>query len=92
MRKIVQRTRRFEKRFKKLVPKLQKKFISKLKLFLEDEFHPSLDTHRLKGKKRDEMAFSLTNDVRAIYKKKTDKREEVIIFTFVDVGTHNVVY
>jgi mRNA-degrading endonuclease YafQ of YafQ-DinJ toxin-antitoxin module len=92
MKKIVQRTRRFEKRFKKLVPKLQKKFITKLKFFLDDEFHPSLDTHKLKGKKKGEMAFSLTGDVRAIYRKEMVKGEEVIAFTFIDVGTHNVVY
>lgn len=92
MRKIVQRTRRFEKHFKKLAPKLQKKFISKLKLFLDDEFHPGLDTHKLKGKKKNELAFSLTDDIRAVYRKELIKSEELIIFTFIDVGTHNVVY
>lgn len=92
MKKVVQRTRRFEKRFKKLTPKLQRNFIRKIDLFLENEFHPSLDTHKLKGKKKGEMAFSLTNDVRAIYIKKVFNNKEVLIFTFIDVGTHNVVY
>lgn len=92
MNKRVQRTRRFEKRFKKLMPKIQKKFIVKLKVFLEDEFHSCLDTHKLKGKKKGEMAFSLTDDVRVVYKKEIIKGEELIIFTFIDVGGHNTVY
>lgn len=92
MKKIVQRTRRFEKRFKKLNSKLQRKFIAKLTLFLDDEYHPSLDTHELKGNRKGDFAFSLTGDVRAVYQKKSAQGKSFIVFTFIDVGTHNVVY
>ena len=92
MKKIIQRTKRFEKSFVQLTSKLKNKFIKKLGFFIEDEFHPSLDTHRLKGKQKDKWAFSLTDDIRAIYVKKLKNKKTIIIFTFVEIGTHNKVY
>ena len=91
MKKIVQRTRRFEKMFAKLTQKLQQKFIHQLECFLEDEFHPRLDTHRLKGKQKNEWSFSLSEDYRAIYTKQIKNGNTLIVFTFIRVGTHNVV-
>lgn len=92
MKKIIQRTKGFEKSFSKLVSRVQKLFIKKLALFIDDEHSPSLKTHKLKGKLRDQHAFSVTNDIRAIYKKISIKNQEVIIFTFIDIGGHNKVY
>lgn len=92
MKKIIQRTRRFEKSFGKLNVKTQKLFIKKLGIFIDYEYAPSLRTHQLKGKRRNEYAFSVTNDIRAIYEKHSRKGKEVLIFTFVDIGGHNKVY
>jgi mRNA-degrading endonuclease YafQ of YafQ-DinJ toxin-antitoxin module len=92
MKKIIQRTRRFEKSFAKLSSKVQRKFIEKLEIFLENEHHSSLKTHRLKGKKKEKYAFSITDDIRAIYNKNKQNDKIIIIFTFVDIGTHNQVY
>jgi mRNA-degrading endonuclease YafQ of YafQ-DinJ toxin-antitoxin module len=92
MKKIIQRTRRFEKHFKKLVPKTQLLFIKRLKWFIEDEYHHSLDTHRLKGKRKYELAFSVTDDIRAIYVKEERGNKTIIVFTFIDIGSHNKVY
>ena len=92
MKKIIQRTRRFEKSFGKLNVKTQKLFIKKLGIFIEDERSPSLMTHRLKGKRANEHSFSVTDDIRAIYEKRQFKGRELIVFTFVDIGGHNRVY
>lgn len=92
MKKIIQRTRRFEKSFLKLNKKTQELFISKLKIFIDNEYFPSLRTHALKGKHENEYAFSITADVRAIYEKTTIKKEEILIFKFIDIGGHNKVY
>ncbi len=92
MKKIIQRTRRFEKSFDKLNVKTQKLFIKKLGIFIDDEYSPSIRTHKLKGKRRNEFAFSITDDIRAIYEKRLDKGREILIFTFVDIGGHNKVY
>jgi len=92
MKKIIQRTRKFEKSFVKLNRKTQKLFIKKLSLFIDDEYAPSLRTHKLKGKRKNEYAFSVTDDTRAIYEKTVKKQKEILIFKFVDIGTHSKVY
>lgn len=92
MKKIIQRTKRFEKMFVKLSKKLQNKFLEKLELFIDDEFNTSLDTHQLKGKQMNEWSFSLTGDYRVIYTKKVTEKRTLIVFTLIRVGTHNTVY
>ena len=92
MKKIIQRTRRFEKSFGKLNVKTQKLFIKKLGIFIDDEYASSLRTHELKGKRKNEYAFSITDDIRAIYEKQSSKGKEILIFKFADIGGHNKVY
>ncbi len=92
MNKIIQRTRRFEKSFGKLNVKTQKLFIKKLRIFINDEYQSSLRTHKLKGKRKNEYAFAVTDDIRAIYEKRIQKGKEILVFTFVDIGGHNRVY
>jgi mRNA-degrading endonuclease YafQ of YafQ-DinJ toxin-antitoxin module len=92
MKKIIQRTRRFEKSFSKLNLKTQKLFIKKLGIFIDDEYCLSLRTHQLKGKRKKEYAFSITDDIRAVYERRMDKNKEILIFTFIDIGGHNRVY
>ncbi len=92
MKKIIQRTRRFEKSFGKLNVKTQKIFIKKLGIFIDDEYASSLKTHKLKGKRKDGFAFSVTDDIRAIYGRRTQKGKVILIFTFLDIGGHNKVY
>ncbi len=92
MKKIIQRTRRFEKSFGKLNVKTQKLFIKKLGIFIDDEHSSSLRTHKLKGKRKNEYAFSVTDDIRAIYEKRVRKGKEILVFTFVDIGGHSKVY
>ena len=92
MKKIVQRTKGFEKAFVRLQKKLRTKFIKQLELFLDDEFHPLLKTHELKGTRKDAWSFSVTNDIRAIYRKEIVNERTIMIFTFIDIGSHGKVY
>ena len=92
MQKIVRRTRGFEKAFLKLQKKLRDKFIKQLELFLEDEFDPKLKTHQLKGERKGEWSFSVAHDVRAIYHREITNGKTVIVFTFIDIGSHSRVY
>ena len=92
MKKIIQRTRRFEKSFGKLNVKTQKLFIKKLGTFIDDEHSLSLRTHQLQGKRKKEYAFSVTDDIRAIYEKHSQGGKEILVFIFVDIGGHNKVY
>lgn len=92
MKKIIQRTRRFEKSFCKLNLNTKRLFIKKLDIFIDNEFDPSLRTHKLKGRRKNEYAFSVTYDIRAVYEKTVFKKEEIFIFKFVDIGGHNKVY
>lgn len=92
MKKIVQRTKGFEKAFLKLQTKWRNKFVKQLELFLADEFHPLLKTHELKGDRRGDWSFSVANDIRAIYRKEITDGKTVIIFRFIDIGSHSKVY
>jgi len=92
MKKIVQRTKGFEKTFLKLQKKWRNKFIKQLDLFLDDEFHPLLRTHELQGERKGEWSFSVAHDIRAIYRKKIVNDRTIIVFTFVDIGSHSKVY
>lgn len=91
MRKVIQRTRKFEKSFSKLPRKIREKFVTKLKIFIEDEHAAVLKTHRLEGTMKMYYAFSVTGNVRAIYRKETLDNKAVFVFTFVDIGRHSEV-
>lgn len=92
MRKIVQRTKGFDKAFLRLQFQWKKKFIKQLELFLENEFHPLLKTHTLKGTRENDWSFSVSHDIRAIYRKEITNNKTTTIFTFIDIGPHSRVY
>jgi mRNA-degrading endonuclease YafQ of YafQ-DinJ toxin-antitoxin module len=92
MKKLIQRTKGFEKSFAKLNVKTQKLFIKKFNIFIEDEYASSLKTHQLKGERKNEYSFSITGDIRAIYEKSSNGEKETLIFKFIDIGGHNEVY
>lgn len=75
----------FEKR---ILPdtKLVAKFNKRLDLFLKDSKHPSLVDHKLTGQMKDYHAFSVTGDIRVVYKV---EGETVRLY---DIGSHNQVY
>lgn len=67
-------------------PKLDSKFQERLELFVKDSSNPLLKDHQLIGDKSDYRAFSLTGDIRVVYKKSED---QILLH---DIGTHNQVY
>jgi addiction module RelE/StbE family toxin len=62
------------------------KFKEKIKLLENDPNNPSLKSHNLSGSKKGFRSFSLTGDMRVVYK------IEGRTIRLYDVGTHNQVY
>ncbi len=77
----------FEKQYKKLGEKEQKKVQERLIIFLKDPFNSLLNNHTLKGKYVDYRSINITGDLRAIYKF-IDENECI----FVAVDTHSNLY
>ena len=79
----------FRKHFKKRIAphkNLTSRFYQRLNLLLKDSNHSSLKRHQLKGKKRYYWSFSVTGDIRVIY-----RIERKTLFLY-DIGTHSQVY
>ena len=81
---------KFKKAYQKRIkpnPKLIRQTSKRIKLFQENPDHPLLKDHALKGSKLGLRAFSVTGDIRIIYKFKSANTA-----IFLDIGTHNQVY
>lgn len=79
----------FLKHFKKRIApnkKLQSRFYQRLNLLIQDSNNPILKKHQLKGKKRIYWSFSVSGDIRVIYRIKKNT-----LFLY-DVGTHAQLY
>ncbi|MGH9857537.1 MAG: type II toxin-antitoxin system RelE/ParE family toxin [Acidobacteriota bacterium] len=80
----------FKKHYKKRIaqnPSLTKHFTRRISLFLTDITHPSLRNHPLSGDLKGYYSFSITGDIRVIYRFESER-----VVQFYDVGTHNQVY
>jgi len=85
----VKHHKQFKKNYKKRIasnPKLVARFINRLTLKLKDPANPILKDHQLTGKFRQYRTFSVTGNIRIIYKIE-DKT-----LRLYDIGTHNQVY
>ncbi len=82
---IINTTPKFEKSFSKLPKDIIKLFELKETLFINNPFHSSLKTHRLKGKLKKFWSFAVSYSYRImfIFEKKNN-------ITFVDIGTHEI--
>ncbi|MFH1744778.1 MAG: type II toxin-antitoxin system mRNA interferase toxin, RelE/StbE family [bacterium] len=80
--------KRFEKQFKKLVPKLKAKTIKAIEIFITDPHHESLRNHSLKGLLISKKAISITGDVRIIF----EEFDNYTLVIFLDIGTHSQIY
>lgn len=67
-------------------PNLDKKFKQKFTIFSHDPTNPILKNHHLIGDKSEYSAFSITGDIRVVYKK---VGEDILLY---DIGSHNQVY
>ncbi|MBT3250051.1 MAG: type II toxin-antitoxin system mRNA interferase toxin, RelE/StbE family [Candidatus Pacebacteria bacterium] len=80
----------FRKHFKKRIannPKLVNQFEKRLNELILDQSNPLLRNHSLKGSRQSYWSFSITGDIRVIYKKINNN-----IIQLYDIGSHNQVY
>lgn len=79
----------FQKNYKKRIapnPKLNKRFAKQLEKLIKNPRDITLRNHRLIGKRNDFYAFSVTGDIRVIYKIVNGN------LWLYDIGSHNQVY
>ncbi len=82
---------KFEKNLRKRFSnnkQVEEKLSQRFKLLLYDPHNSELRNHKLVGEKKGYYAFSVTGDVRVIYK--IDLESQII--ELYDIGTHNQVY
>ncbi|NJL90783.1 MAG: type II toxin-antitoxin system mRNA interferase toxin, RelE/StbE family [Coleofasciculaceae cyanobacterium SM2_1_6] len=85
----------FKQAFKSLIrrdPDLEAKITDRLQILVVDPFHPSLKTHKLKGKLSGVWAFTIDYECRIVFnfKKYPDSDTEEILL--IDIGSHDEVY
>ncbi len=81
--------KRFKKHYQKRIfldKSLNRIYIEKLKLFVENPIHELLKDHALSSDMKGFRAFSITGNIRVIYSKMNNE------IHFYDIGTHNQVY
>ena len=78
-------TSHFEDRFEKLPKNIQKIAVRKIFLFESNPFHPSLNTHKLKGPLANFWAFSINKQYRVLFRFLDGS--EVIYY---DIDTHDI--
>ena len=79
--------RDFERAYQKLHTTRQKNVRERIALFSDDEFHPLLNNHALRGKYEGYRSINVGGDLRAIYKELGKN-----IAYFVELGTHSKLY
>ncbi len=86
---IIRYHKRFLKHFtQRIAPNLSldRKYTKRLQLFLTDAKQALLNDHALHGDLEGYRSFSVTGDIRVIYRSTGDT------LLFYDIGTHNQVY
>jgi addiction module RelE/StbE family toxin len=87
--KPIRRHKVFDKNFRRRVlnsKSIVQRFEERLKLFLSGERGYPLDDHALIGRMKGLRSFSISGDIRLVY------RETEQYYEFLDIGTHNQVY
>jgi addiction module RelE/StbE family toxin len=74
----------FKKSFSRLPKDIQRKAKERVRIFRENPFNPSLDTHKLHGKLKDQWSFCLKGQYRILFLFDND---DVI---FLDIGPHDL--
>lgn len=85
----------FKRAFKSLIrrePDLEEKISARLAILVIDPFHPSLKTHKLKGKLSGVWACTIEYDCRIIFNFKKYPDSDIEEILLIDIGNHNEVY
>ena len=83
--RVVEYATLFEKNFERLPKHIQTLAEKKDKLFRLNAFHPSLETHKLGGKLKNDWAFSINKDYRVHFYFADDHTA-----VYLNVGTHEI--
>jgi addiction module RelE/StbE family toxin len=78
-------SRRFVKNWSKLNPKRKKETVEKIDIFLENPYSPTLKTHKLTGKLKDYWSFSVSYNLRVMFKFSKNN-----VVEFIDIGGHEI--
>ncbi|MBI1755369.1 type II toxin-antitoxin system mRNA interferase toxin, RelE/StbE family [Candidatus Azambacteria bacterium] len=78
---------RFKKSFAKLHPRIQRKAVEKMAVFRKNQFDPRLNTHKLRGERKDEWAYSVDYSYRIVF---VFLKDDVMLC--LDIGTHDELY
>lgn len=78
-------SKRFVKNWSKLDLKIKNKIVGKIDIFLGDPYLPSLKTHKLTGKLKDFWSFSVSYQLRILFRFCQDN-----IIEFIDIGGHEI--
>lgn len=81
----------FKKAFKKRIKNSPQEnvFWTKLEIFINNPFDVRLKTHKLSGKLKNLLSFSIEYDIRIVFYFTKDKPVKAI---FIDIGSHDEVY
>jgi addiction module RelE/StbE family toxin len=81
-------SKKFIKEFKKCPAGIREDFKLRLKIFIDNQYHPLLNNHPLQGKLKGCRSINITGDWRAIF----EEIDEGQIVHFVAIGTHSQLY
>ncbi len=81
--------KRIYKNWSRKYPDLVDSFKGKIKLFVNNPFHPSLRTHSLSGILKGLWSLRITYKHRLIFKFIGEEKKKVLL---IDIGTHEEVY
>lgn len=76
---------RFKRSYKKTPQPIQKDFDKKISIFIKTPAHPSLKTHKLKGKLQECLAFRLKDGYRVLF-----EFSEPDTVDLLDIGSHDI--
>ena len=83
-------SKNFEKMFRKAPVKIQKAFVEKAKLLINNVNNPTLNNHQLHGHYKGYRSINITGDWRALYTETQSHGEIIAYFEFL--GTHSELY
>lgn len=80
-------SKRFQKQYAKLSPKLRDQFKTRQRLWLNDPYNTQLHLHMLTAEYAGLYSINISGDIRALYEKIDDT---YVVFGFI--GTHSQLY
>lgn len=87
---IIKSNPNFDKDYRKRIKpnkQLDHQFRKRLDIFVNNPGHPLLHDHKLKGNKKELRSFSITGDIRVVYRMIDSETIELL-----EIGSHNQVY